>query len=68
MKSEILLECLNVLIPEWLPRSNYSINQAIRQSSNLLYFQFLKSVYFGNNAYFCILKFLESNSSFNNNN
>ena len=31
---EWLLECLIVLIPEWLARSNHSNNQAIRQSSN----------------------------------
>ena len=28
-------ECLNVLMLEWLARSNHSSNQAIRQSSNL---------------------------------
>ena len=31
---ELLLECLIVLIPEWLAWPNHSINQAIRQSSN----------------------------------
>ena len=31
---ELLLECLIVLIPEWLARSSHSSNQAIRQSSN----------------------------------
>jgi hypothetical protein len=33
-ESELLLECLIVLIPEWLTRSNHSSNKAIRQSSN----------------------------------
>ncbi len=30
-----MLECLNVLMIEWLTRSKYSNNQAIRQSNNL---------------------------------
>ena len=31
---ELLLECLVVLIPEWLARPNRSINQAIKQSND----------------------------------
>ena len=37
---KLLLECLIVLIPEWLARSNHSSNQTIRQSCNLLNFHF----------------------------